>query len=133
MDEILDFLKKTRHFFFATVENCEPRVRPLGFFMKYEGRLYIGIGDYKPVCRQLKENPKFELCACDEEAGVWMRIHGTAVCDERPEVNEAVFSQDLFRLGKYTRPDGPRHVPFYIKDGTAVFRDFADNIRSIRF
>lgn len=133
MDEILKFLEEAKYFFFATCENGQPRVRPFGFFMEYEGKLYIGMGDYKPSYRQLKANPKFELCAYNEAKALWLRLSGTAVYDGRPEVNEAAFTKIPFLRGKYTKPNGPRHAPFWVKDGTAVFQDMADNVRSVTF
>ncbi len=125
MKEILDFLKEAGCFYFATIEKDEPKVRPFGFFMEFEGKLYFGMGDYKPCYRQLKANPKFEICAYSGEK--WMRLRGTAVFDERPEVNEAAFKNSPFLRDKYTKPGGPRHAPFYVKDGVAIFQDFNDN------
>jgi uncharacterized pyridoxamine 5'-phosphate oxidase family protein len=132
MNEILKFLSESRYFFFATVEDGEPRVRPFGFFMEFEGKLYIGMGDNKLCFRQIKENPNFEICAYNEGSGFWMRLRGTAVCDQRPEVNEAAFVKAPFLREKYTQPGGPRHVHFYIKDGVATFQDFAYNPRSVK-
>lgn len=131
MDEILKFLEESKYFFFATVEDGEPRVRPFGFFMKFEGRLYFGMGDNKPCFRQTTKNPAFELCAYNEGSGLWMRLRGTAVFDRRPEVDEAAFTKAPFLREKYTKQGGPRHAHFYVKDGVATFRDFSDNTRTV--
>ena len=133
MDEILKFLEEAKYFFFATCEDGQPRVRPFAFFMEYEGMLYLGMGDYKLCFRQIKANPKFELCAYSEAKGVWLRLSGTAVCDERPEVNEAAFAKVQFLRDKYTKPDGPRHAAFRVMDGIAVFQDFSENTWSVTF
>ncbi len=131
MDEILRFLEESRYFFFATVEDGEPRVRPFGFIMKFEGKLYIGMGDDKPCYRQITSSPRFEICAYNTGSGVWMRLRGTAISDRRPEVDEAAFVKAPFLREKYTKPGEPRHVHFYIEDGIATFRDLSDNIKTV--
>ncbi|WP_237673053.1 pyridoxamine 5'-phosphate oxidase family protein [Clostridioides difficile] len=47
MEKIMNFLKENSTFYFATVEDSKPRVRPFGFIMDYEGKLYFGIEKYK--------------------------------------------------------------------------------------
>ena len=39
MKKIMNFLKENSTFYFATVEDNKPRVRPFGFIMDYEGKL----------------------------------------------------------------------------------------------
>lgn len=132
MDEILTFLKEAGTFFFATSEGGVPHVRPFGFFICFEGRLYIGMGDYKNCYKQLTDNPRFEICAFKPETREWMRLSGTAVYDARPEVNEAIFAVSDFHRNKYGKPDGPRHAPFYVKNGVAEFHDMSDDLRIVR-
>lgn len=46
MDRIIEFLKNNKVFYFASVDEDKPRVRPFGFFMEYEGKLYFGMGKH---------------------------------------------------------------------------------------
>lgn len=132
MEEILSFLKEAGVFFFATSEGGVPHVRPFGFFIYYDGRLYIGMGDYKNCYKQITENPRFEICAFNSKTWEWMRLSGTAVYDARPEINEAIFAASAFHRDKYGKPEGLRHAPFYVEDGVAEFHDMTDNFRTVK-
>ena len=41
MDEILKSLTDNQTFYLATVEGDKPKVRPFGFVMEFEGKLYF--------------------------------------------------------------------------------------------
>ena len=45
--DVHDFLKQTRTYYLATVDGDQPRVRPFGTVMLYDGRLYIQTGRKK--------------------------------------------------------------------------------------
>ena len=83
MQEVYEFLKKCGTYYLATVEGGQPRVRPFGTVDIFEGRLYIQTGKVKDVSRQLAANPKAEICAFKD--GVWLRVAGTLVNDDRVE------------------------------------------------
>lgn len=53
MDKICNFLKEAGIYYLATVEGDQPRVRPFGTAIVYEGKLYIQTGKVKPVSKQL--------------------------------------------------------------------------------
>ena len=40
MDELLKFLEKNPVFYLATDDNGQPRVRPFGFHMIFDGKFY---------------------------------------------------------------------------------------------
>ena len=79
MEKICKFLKEAGVYYLATVEGDQPRVRPFGTALLYEGKLYIQTGKVKPVSKQLAANPKAEICAFKD--GVWLRIAGELVND----------------------------------------------------
>jgi uncharacterized pyridoxamine 5'-phosphate oxidase family protein len=91
MDKVVEFLKSCGTFFYASCDGDKPRVRPFGFFMVYEGKLYFGMGKQKESFKQTIENPNFEICALNKE-NAWLRIRGTAVLDDRTEVLERLSS-----------------------------------------
>ena len=78
MEEILKFLENNATFFLATEEGDQPRVRPFGFAMEFEGKLYLCTGNQKLVYAQLQRNPKVEICAM-AASGEWLRLSGKAV------------------------------------------------------
>ena len=89
MKEVYDFLKSAGTYFLATVEGDQPRVRPFGTIDIFDDKLYIQTGKVKDVSKQLQANPKAELCAFKD--GVWLRVSGELVRDDRIEPKAAVF------------------------------------------
>ena len=90
MEEVLKFLKENRTFYFATVDNNKPKVRPLGFFKAYENKLYFGIGKQKQSYQQILANPYIEISTASAK-GEWIRISGKVKIDERKETQEKAF------------------------------------------
>ena len=45
MERVFDFLKNAETYYLATVEEDQPRVRPFGTILNYEGKLYIQTGE----------------------------------------------------------------------------------------
>lgn len=76
MKEVLDFLNKVGVYYLATEEGDQPRVRPLGFVMEWQGKLTFCTGNKKNMYKQMVNNPKVEICDSD---GNTLRICGRAV------------------------------------------------------
>ena len=60
MERVCEFLKSAGVYYLATVEGDQPRVRPFGTALIYEGKLYIQTGRRKNVAKQLLANGKCE-------------------------------------------------------------------------
>ena len=58
MKEVLDFLNKVGVYYLATEEGDQPRVRPLGFVMEWQGKLTFCTGNKKNMYKQMVNNPK---------------------------------------------------------------------------
>ena len=84
MEQVLEFIKKHRVFYVATVENDQPRVRPFGAIRPLNGKLYFATGRRKAVFQQLEANPKLEICTYGD--GEWLRLTGEAVFEDNDEV-----------------------------------------------
>lgn len=130
MDEILNFLAK-RVFYVATVEGDKPRVRPFGFAMAHEGKLYFGTNEEKPTYHQLKANPNVEICTTSPD-NEWIRVSGRAVFDYRPETKVKAIEAAPF-LARYTVPGNPVLALFYIEDGEATFASMKAPSRTVKF
>ena len=115
------FLEGAKTYYLATAEGDQPRVRPFGTAMVYEGRLYIQTGKVKSVSRQLAVNPKAEICAFDGEA--WIRITGELVEDDRKEAKEAMLDKYPGLKGMYSADDGNTQV-LYFKNASATIASF---------
>ncbi len=105
-------------FYFATVENGEPRVRPFGFAMVFEDKLYLGCGTHKAAYAQMLKDPHVELCAFNK--GAFVRIRGRAVMDDRPEVQAAMYEAGPFLKDTYNEQTGHYHMCFYLEDMSAM-------------
>lgn len=116
MEELLEKLGGV--FYFATVEDGAPRVRPFGFAMVFEGRLYLGCGTHKAAYRQMLENPEVELCSFNK--GAFLRIRGRAVMDDRPEVQAAMYEAGPFLKETYNQETGLHHICFYLDNMSAM-------------
>ncbi|MDR2792449.1 MAG: pyridoxamine 5'-phosphate oxidase family protein [Treponema sp.] len=134
MKEVLDFLREAGVFYFATVDGDQPMVRPFGFFMEFEGKLYFGTNKARNVYRQLQANPKFQACIAGKQMA-WLRITGRVKFDNRPEVLEAAASirPDLFGRQRTIHGAGNfKPALFYIEDGEAVFNTMPNVTRSVK-
>jgi uncharacterized pyridoxamine 5'-phosphate oxidase family protein len=130
MEKICNFLKEAGVYYLATVEGDQPRVRPFGTALLYEGKLYIQTGKVKPVSKQLAANPKAEICAFKD--GVWLRIAGELVNDDRVEVKKAILDEYSNLRGMYDEHDDNTKV-LYFKNGVATFSSFTAPAEVIEF
>lgn len=130
MNEILKFLDKAGTYYLATVEGDQPRVRPFGTVMVYEGKLCIQTGKVKPVSKQIAANPKVELCAFCE--GRWIRVSGELARDDRVEVKKAMLDRYPSLRRMYDEHDENTEV-LYFTHGTATFSSFTEAPRTVMF
>lgn len=130
MDEVLEFLKKAGVYYLATVDGDQPRVRAFGTANIFEGKLYIQTGKVKDVSKQMKANPKVEICAFTE--GAWVRVAGKAILDERIEPQESMLAAYPALADRYQPGDGNNEV-FYLEDVTATFSSFTEEPRTVTF
>lgn len=117
MDKILEFLKEAKPCFVATVEGGEPRVRPQGFAMEFDGKLCMCTADEKASSIQLKKNPSVEVAAC---AGTkFIRIRGKAEFLGEDAAAKAL--EIMPPLAQMVRPG--KFEVFAITNGQAVISD----------
>lgn len=130
MQEVFDFLKKCGTYYLATVEGDQPRVRPFGTIDIFDGRLYIQTGKIKEVSKQIQNNSKVELCAFDN--GVWLRVAGKLVRDERVEAKKHMLDAYPSLQAMYSADDDNTEV-LYFEDAVATFSSFTDAPKTIKF
>ncbi len=121
MEKTYKFLKEAETYYLATVEGDQPRVRPFGTANIFEGKLYIQTGKVKPVAKQIEANPKVELCAFKD--GVWLRLAGELVADDRVEAKKAMLDAYPNLRAMYDENDDVT-VVYYFKNATARFESF---------
>lgn len=130
MQEVYEFLKKCGTYYLATTEGNQPRVRPFGTYLIFEGKLYIQTGKSKNVSKQMMANPKIEICAFSGDT--WIRISATAVEDDRIEAKQAMLDAYPQLQAMYKADDSNTQV-LYLKDATATFASFGGEPKVVKF
>ena len=130
MQEVYEFLKKVGTYYLATADGDQPRVRPFGTVDVFEGRLYIQTGKSKAVSRQIRMNPKVEICAFAD--GQWLRLAGELVRDDRVEAKAHMLDAYPMLKGMYSAEDDNTEV-LYFKNATATFSSFGGEPRTVEF
>lgn len=130
MQKVCEFLKKAEVYYLATAEGDQPRVRPFGTANIFENKLYIQTGKIKPVSKQLTLNPKAEICAFS--GGVWLRVAGELVEDDRIEAKKSMLDAYPNLRGMYDEKDDNTQV-WYFKNATATFSSFTAPSEIIKF
>ena len=130
MDRVVKFLKEAGTYYLATVDGDQPRVRPFGTAHIFEGKLYIQTGKKKDVSKQIHANPKVEICAFKD--GVWLRVAGELVSDDRREAKVSMLEAYPSLQGMYSADDDNTEV-LYFKSATATFSSFTGAPETITF
>jgi uncharacterized pyridoxamine 5'-phosphate oxidase family protein len=128
--EVFDFLKKCGTYYIATVDGDQPRVRPFGTVNIFENKLYIQTGKSKDVSKQMKKNPRIEICAMTE--GKWIRVQATAVEDDRVEAKASMLDNYPGLKDRYSATDKNCQV-LYLKNAVATINSFTGSPKVIKF
>ena len=89
-EEMFDLMNSTMVMHLATVEGDQPHVRGMLLFRADESGIVFHTGDFKDVFSQIEANPKAEVCF--SKNGVQLRVKGTLVRDEDPELRKEIFA-----------------------------------------
>jgi len=124
MEAIVKFLQDNKTFYIATTEDDQPRVRPFGAVCIFNGKIYFGTGNQKPVSKQMKANPKIEISATTPDGVTWLRLTAEAVAHGSREARQAMLDATPAIKDKYHADDGIFEV-FYLQNalGSIFSRD----------
>ena len=130
LQDYTKFANEEKVCYLATTEGDQPRVR--GFLMWYadESGFYFHTGATKSVCKQLRANPKIEVCFYrykNAGEGTMMRICGKVEFIENQELKEKLFNERPF-LKKIGEGDPNLLQIFRIYTGEVYFWTMADNL-----
>jgi uncharacterized pyridoxamine 5'-phosphate oxidase family protein len=115
-------LSASKAFFLATVDGDQPKLRPLGAHHVVDGRVWLGVGEFKNVYRQLVANPKCEVVALQPDGMKWLRWTGRASFAEGAEREklEEIFLEGMPGLRRiYDKSPGKRMMCFTLEDARA--------------
>ena len=130
IEKVLQFLDEAKTYYLATTDGDQPRVRPFGTALVYNGKLYIQTGKVKEVSKQLAKNPKAEICAF--HGGKWLRLSGELVDDDDRAARVAMLEKMPSLKAMYDPDDGNMQT-LYFKDAKATISSFTAAPETIEF
>lgn len=130
IEKVCQFLDEAHVYYLATVEGEQPRCRPFGTSLLYDGKLYIQTGKVKDVSKQIAVNPKVEICAFN--GGKWLRVAGELVNDDSRDVKVAMLEKFPTLKSMYSADDDNTQV-LYFKNAVATFSSFTEKPEVIKF
>ena len=130
IEKVYQFLDEAKTYYLATVEGDQPRCRPFGTALLYDGKLYIQTGKVKAVSKQIAANPKVEICAFN--GGKWLRVAGELVNDDSRDVKVAMLEKMPMLKKMYSADDDNTQV-LYFKNATATFCSFTEAPEVFKF
>ncbi|MDR1471973.1 MAG: pyridoxamine 5'-phosphate oxidase family protein [Synergistaceae bacterium] len=119
MKQVVDLVRKAGVFHIATIDGDHPRVRPFGFIMVFEDKLYFTTANQKNFYKQLQKNPNVEFSAMIDE-GKWIRVEGKAIFDGSLAAKKQAFEVFPNFKNIYQSPDNPIFEVFYLESPSAV-------------
>ena len=130
INKVYQFLKDPQTYYLSTAEGDQPRVRPFGTVLLYNGRIYIQTGKVKDVSKQLAANPNAEVCAFKD--GKWLRVAGKLINDDSRDAKAAMLD-DYPSLRAMYDPDDDNTQVLYFKDAKATFSSFTEAPETVEF
>ena len=130
IEKINEIITKAEVFYLATADGDKPKVRPLGFHLLYEDKIYFGVGTFKEVYKQMQSNPNVEIAAWDGEH--FLRYYGVADLTKNEEVAEKAFEL-MPELAEIYKSNGWEMGVFFLNDATAEIRNMFEVEESYEF
>lgn len=88
-EEVTSYLQSAGVMFLASYDGEKPHVRPIGFIMEHQGRLYLSTAVGGNIYRELETNPYCELAAMHPELPMHrIRVSGKANFEVSSDVME---------------------------------------------
>lgn len=90
-EEIIDLIRDTGYGLLATVEDKQPRVRPMMPYLTDDGKLLLALLSRSRTIPQINQNPQVEICFVDRK--MWYcRITGKAKMSSNKENKEILWN-----------------------------------------
>lgn len=122
---ICEILDEAKVWYLATSgTDGQPHVRPISFRMDRDGHVWFGVGTFKNVYRQLRENPRCELCGMIGQR--FFRYFGTAIFDDDPSIMAAALEEMPMLKSIYNEETGNKLGMFYLANATFEIRSLFD-------
>ncbi len=135
MEKYIAFANENRICFLATAEGDQPRVRALGFWFADKTGFYFQTGDMKEFYKQLKKNPKTEVCFYRPGggSGTMMRVSGKVEFLDDKKLREKCLADRPFLKSLGMTEESPKLILFRIAHGQAYFWTMENNLKPKEF
>lgn len=130
IEKVYNFLNEAGVYYLATEDGDQPRVRPFGTVLLSKGRLYIQTGKIKDVSKQIKADPKVEVCTFKD--GTWLRVAGELENDDDHELKVAMLEKMPELKAMYSADDDNMQM-LYFKNAKATFSSFTAAPETVEF
>jgi pyridoxamine 5'-phosphate oxidase len=129
--ECIKFTNTNPFCYLATSEGNQPHVRALGFWFADTTGFYFQTGDNKEFYRQLKVNPRTEVCFYRHEGtiGTMLRIAGEVEFLDDLGLKERVLRERPFLKEFGLTIESPGLIIFRIAHGKAHFWTMENNLK----
>lgn len=124
MKEVIDFLSANQMGSLATVEDGKPRVRPWGFMLAQDGKLWFCTSNNKDVFHQLQKNPAMEFTSSTAEFAT-IRVRGEVTFSNDMEMKKTIIKSNPMVKSVYQTAENPIFEIFFLEHGKAVLSDFS--------
>ena len=125
LEKVIEFLDKAQVFYFLTTDGDQPKGRPFGFKILFDGKLFFGCGTFKNVFKQLTTNKKVEVLAVNGRE--FMRYDGEATVVKDPALMQKVREVSPQLMEMYDK-NGWEMGLFYLANGHVEIRGMMDVI-----
>jgi uncharacterized pyridoxamine 5'-phosphate oxidase family protein len=132
MNTAFEYMKANPVFHLATVNGNKARVRPFGFIMKRNNRLYLCTNRTKDVYKQLVEYPDIEISNMGNDGTTWLRITGKIEFDDSHEAKVQAFQESAKLHELYPKgADDETFITFYFTNAQSTLYSFSGEPKSI--
>lgn len=124
MQEFISILETNPMGCLATVEKGKPRVRPWGYMLNKDEKLWFCTSSEKNVYKQLQECSKVEFTTTTAEYKT-IRISGDVIFSDDYNTKKEIINKCELVKNIYKTPDNPIFKIFFIEHGEATISDFS--------
>jgi pyridoxamine 5'-phosphate oxidase len=117
--------------YLATLDNDQPRVRAMQFWFADQTGFYFQTGAIKDVHKQVKINPKVEVCfyTPGQTIGKMLRVAGKIEFVDDKKMKEKVMAERPFLKEMGLTSESPGLIIFRIAHGEAHFWTMETNLK----
>jgi uncharacterized pyridoxamine 5'-phosphate oxidase family protein len=115
VEEVLGYFKPVNHIILATIDEDQPRLRPITL-VHYKKRFFFATQTKDNKVKQLKKNPKIELILLWEEPpnNGYIRVEGTVEKTHDPKLIAELYHEYDFLEKLWNSPVDPNLIVYEV-------------------